>query len=169
MLPATFHLVPLTPDDREWVRARWTSEWGDASLLSRGRRHVPEDLSGGFVAVRKKGGERIGLLTYRLDETHAGRECEVVSLDSSREGVGVGTALLAAAREAAVAAGASRLWLITTNDNLRALGFYQKRGFRLVAVHPGSVDEMRRQKPQIPEVGRNGIPLHDEIELEIRL
>jgi len=30
-----------------------------------------------------------------------------------------------------------RVFLITTNDNLHALDFYQRRGFELVAVHCG--------------------------------
>jgi len=61
------------------------------------------------------------------------------------------------------------MWLITTNDNTRALRFYQKRGFHLVAVYPNSLNESRRLKPQIPIIGIDGIPLRDEIELEITL
>ena len=94
---------------------------------------------------------------------------EVVTLDSLRPGRGIGTALIEAVKSAASAAGCRRLWLITTNDNLHALGFYQKRGFRLVAVHPGAVDAARRLKPEIPLNGNDGIPIRDEIELEIVL
>jgi hypothetical protein len=54
--------------------------------------------------------------------------------------------------------------LITTNDNLEALRFYQRRGMRLVAVHRGAVDAAREMKPSISEVGEYGIPLHDELE-----
>jgi ribosomal protein S18 acetylase RimI-like enzyme len=70
---------------------------------------------------------------------------------------------------AAIRAGCVRLWLITTNDNLHALGFYQKSGFRLVALHPDAVAESRRLKPSIPEVGLDTIPLRDEIELTVNL
>jgi hypothetical protein len=59
--------------------------------------------------------------------------------------------------------------LITTNDNLHALGFYQKRGFRLVAVHSNALAASRKIKPSIPDFGMHGIPLRDEIELEILL
>ena len=63
--------------------------------------------------------------------------------------------------------GCTRLWVITTNDNVDALRFYQRRGFRLVRVHRGAVDRSRaRLKPEIPSVGAYGIPLRDEIELE---
>jgi len=82
------------------------------------------------------------------------------------EGQGAGTALLTAVEAAAAAAGCRRLWLITTNDNLDALRFYQRRGYRLAALYPGAVDEARRVKPTIPLVGNHGIPLHDELELE---
>ncbi len=80
---------------------------------------------------------------------------------------GVGTALLSAVARVAKAAGCSRLWLVTTNDNLHALRFYQRRGFRLVALRPGAIDRARRElKPEISLVGLEGIPIHDELELE---
>ena len=76
----------------------------------------------------------------------------------------------AAARRVAAEAGCTKLWLITTNDNVDALRFYQRRGFRLAALHRGSVDDSRaRLKAEIPEVGDHGIPLRDEIELELEL
>jgi len=117
----------------------------------------------GFVAVRE--GRPIGLVTYRID----GDECEITTLNSPVEGVGIGSALVAAVKGAAVSAKCKRLWLITTNDNLSALRFYQKRGFLLVAVHRDALQESRRPKPEIPLVGRDGIPLRDEIELEMLL
>jgi GNAT superfamily N-acetyltransferase len=62
-----------------------------------------------------------------------------------------------------------RVFLATTNDNLHALRFYQKRGFELVAVHRGAVNESRKIKPGIPLIGNDGIPIRDEIELEMNL
>jgi N-acetylglutamate synthase-like GNAT family acetyltransferase len=62
-----------------------------------------------------------------------------------------------------------RVFLITTNDNMQALRFYQKRGFELVAVHRGAVNESRKIKPSISLIGNDGIPLRDEIELEMIL
>ena len=77
------------------------------------------------------------------------------------ERIGVGTALLAAVEDAA---GDRRLWLITTNDNLDAIRFYQRRGYVLAAVYPGAIEASRRLKPQIPRVGNYGIPIRDELE-----
>ena len=92
-----------------------------------------------------------------------------MTLDALRQWQGVGTALLAAVRDAAAAAGCRRLWLVTTNDNLDALRFYQRRGMHLVTVHHGLRETARRLKPQIPLTGCFGIPLLDEIELEMPL
>jgi GNAT superfamily N-acetyltransferase len=99
----------------------------------------------------------------------AGGACELVTLDAVVPGQGVGSGLLRAVTEEARACGSSRLWLITSNDNLDAVRFYQRRGLRLVAVHRGAVDEARRLNPSIPLIGDLGIPLHDELELELNL
>lgn len=69
----------------------------------------------------------------------------------------------------ACAAGARRLWLVTTNDNLDALRFYQRRGMRIVAVARDALDATRVIKPQVPLIGAYGIPLRDELTLELTL
>jgi GNAT superfamily N-acetyltransferase len=93
----------------------------------------------------------------------------VLSLDSLREGRGVGTALLEMVKDAAREAGCDRIRLITTNDNLDALRFYQKRGFVLVALHRDAVTAARALKPSIPLLGDHGIPIRDELDLEFPL
>ena len=99
-----------------------------------------------------------------------GDECEVVTLESPLAGRGAGRAVMGAARDAAVAAGCRRLWLITTNDNVRALAFYQRWGMDLCAFRRGAVDESRRTlKPEIPPRAANGIPISHELELELLL
>jgi len=91
-------------------------------------------------------------------------------LHADVRGRGVGTALIAEAKRVATQAGCRRLWLITTNDNVDALRFYQRRGFRLATLHRGAVDDSRaRLKPEIPEIGDHRIPLRDELELEHEL
>jgi DNA-3-methyladenine glycosylase I len=152
----------LSPADRDWVARHVAEQWGAETVVAHGALYHPADLPG-FVA--ELAGEVTGLVTFHL----AGDACEIVTLDSLSEGQGIGTALIEAVKAAAGAAGCRRLWLITTNDNLHALDFYQKRGFRLVAVHPGAVDAARRLKPEIPLIGNDSIPIQDEIELEIVL
>jgi uncharacterized protein YhfF/N-acetylglutamate synthase-like GNAT family acetyltransferase len=105
-----------------------------------------------------------GVLTWVL----SGTSMEVLTLHAARQWSGIGTALIAAARRVAEASGAGRLWLITTNDNVDALRFYQRRGFRLAQLHAGAVDRSRATlKPAIPEGGAHGIPLRDELVLEM--
>ena len=107
-----------------------------------------------------------GVLTWTLD----GASMEVLTLHVARQWAGVGSALIAAALRVAEASGARRLWLVTTNDNVDALRFYQRRGFRLTRVDAGAVDRSRATiKPAIPETGAHGIPLRDELELEIAI
>ena len=107
-------------------------------------------------------GERVALLTYRLD----GDTFEIVTLDSLREGVGVGRALIEGVAAEAQGLGATRLLVMTTNDNINALGFYQRVGFRLAELRPGAVHEARRVKPFDPaRSAHHEIPIRDELDL----
>lgn len=156
-------VVPITHTDRDWVRAFIAEQWGGDLMVSRGRQFYPGE-NAGFLSVAEDG-ERIGLLTYEL----LGDACEVTSLDSLRPDLGIGTQLLNAAIDAARQAGCRRLFLITTNDNLDALAFYQKRGLCFCALYPNAMEETRRLKPTVPEIGNYDIPLRDELELELLL
>jgi|SRR5215469_11157442 len=112
-------------------------------------------------------GQLLGMLTYVPQQ--GWEQCEVLTLHASEQWHGVGTALIEAVQQLAAQHGCARLWVITTNDNVDALRFYQRRGFQLVAVHRGAVDDSRRRlKPEITATGAYGIPLRDEIELEKR-
>ena len=96
-------------------------------------------------------------------------ECEVTSLDSLHEGQGTGTKLINTIVDEAQKQNCKRVFLSTTNDNMNALRFYQKRGFELVTIHRSAVNEARKIKPSIPLTGFDDIPLRDEIELEMIL
>lgn len=152
----------LTPMDLPRLRQFWIEHWGSEEMLSRGKIYRPEQLEG-FVI--EDDDEWIGLLTFFIKDS----ECEVTSIDSLREGQGIGSMLIEKATEEARKQGCKRLFLITTNDNLNALGFYQKRGFEIVTIYRGAINESRKRKPSIPLIGYNNIPLRDEIELEILL
>lgn len=153
---------PLAPDDRDRVAHFIRERWGTELVVAHGSVYFPHNLPG-FAAL--EGETIVGLVTY----CSTGEVCEIVSLDSLRPNGGLGTALIEAVKETARQAGCKRLWLITTNDNLNALRFYQKRGFQLVAVHRNALERTRLIKPQLPLVGEHGIPLRDEIELELPL
>lgn len=154
--------TPLAPGDREWVRRLTCQAWGDETVVAHGVRYYPDALPG--LAIRR-GGEVAGFLTYTL----AGGACEIVTLLSLVEGQGIGTALIRAVEDIARQAGCQTLWLITTNNNLKAMRFYQKRGFHMTAVYPDAVTASRRLKPSIPALGDGGIPIRDEIRFEKQL
>jgi ribosomal protein S18 acetylase RimI-like enzyme len=156
----TIQIRPLNDQDKPWVRHLWQENWGSNIMVSRGKIHRADELPG-FIAVLD--GKPAGLITYDI----TGDQCEITSLNSLVESEGIGSALVNAVKEAAVAAGCRRLWLITTNDNTAALRFWQKRGFKLAVVYPDAVEQSRRIKPEIPLTGNDGIPIRDEIELEI--
>lgn len=145
-----------------WKQQFLHEHWGTTRMVARGRLYDVSTMPG-FVALVD--GEPVGLLTYEIRDG----DCEVTSLTSGYEGVGVGSALIEAVRETAVKRQCWRLWLITTNDNMNAIRFYQKRGFVIAAVYPDALKESRRLKPEIPLTGQDDIPLRDEIELEIQL
>ena len=107
----------------------------------------------------------IGLVTYIF----FGDICEIVSIDSKRENMGIGSAFLKEIEKIAIDNQCKKMRLITTNDNMRALQFYQKRGYYLTKLYPNAMEEVRKQKPSVPLIGENGIPLRDEIELEKNL
>ncbi|HKG54189.1 MAG TPA: GNAT family N-acetyltransferase [Anaerolineales bacterium] len=158
----TSTLRRLTAADLPRLRQFWIKHWGGEEMLTRGNVYRPKQLDG-FVVEDEN--EWVGLITFLIKDN----ECEVTSLDSLREGKGIATQLLDKAIQEARAGNCKRLFLITTNDNLHALGFYQKRGFEIVTIYRGAVNESRKIKPTIPLVGMDGIPLRDEIELEVML
>ena len=94
---------------------------------------------------------------------------EILTINSSVTGAGLGSALMLSLIDLARRRGHTRIWLTTTNDNLRAVSFHQRLGFRLTEVRAGVVDEARKIKPEIPEVGQGGIPIHDEWIMELKL
>jgi ribosomal protein S18 acetylase RimI-like enzyme len=149
------------PSDRTWAAALTEETFGGPLQARRGELIDVLALAG-FVAERD--GQPVGILTYQRE----GEDCELAFIATSERKQGIGTALIEALCAAMV--DCDRIWLVTTNDNLEALRFYQRRGFRLSALRPGAVDDARRElKPQIGTIGAFGIPLHDELELELRL
>jgi GNAT superfamily N-acetyltransferase len=149
-------------DERDELGRRVAASWGSPIVISRETAHDVRELPS-FVAVDLTTGRWLGAATYALE---AG-DCELVCIEAFDRGAGIGTVLLDAVIVAARASGARRLWLITTNDNLDALRFHQRRGFRLVRVWPDAVTRSRLRKPEIPLEGDYRIPIRDELELEL--
>ncbi len=149
----------LTDEDRPWLAEVVTAAWG-LPVVSLSGAHDVVALPG-LIAQEEPGGARLGAATYRPGE----RGLEVVTLNSLAEGRGIGSALLAGARQRARQDG-QRLWLTTGNDNVRAIGFYQRRGMDMVALHRDFADEVRRVKPWLPAQSVGGVTFRHAVEFE---
>lgn len=136
--------------------------WPERTMLVAGRFVEPEDVLG----IGAFTGDRLhGIATWLVN----GRVMHIVAVNSFTEMRGIGIALVDAMIAHARSLGLATLRATISNDNVVALRFYQKRGFKLIALHRGIFDAMRYVRPSIPAVGLDGIPIRDELELEHEL
>jgi ribosomal protein S18 acetylase RimI-like enzyme len=151
-----FEIRPATPVDRQAIVALLEARWGGETLVVRDTVYPPADLPG-FVAV--DGRDLVGLVTLEpgIESWH------VLSLDCFVSGQRISRALLDRVEDAVRYAGWLRITLVTTNDNVEAIRFYQRRGYLIAFVDLGAVDRARRTKPSIPLIGLHGIPIRDEV------
>lgn len=145
-----------------WISQVLKRYWASVNVVSRGQLYDASKLP---AIIAYQDDNPIGLLTYHI----SGKEYEIVTLNSLIENMGVGSKLIQSAKNIASTQHCERIWLITTNDNLHALYFYQKRGFTISTIYCNAIEKSRQLKPNIPLIGSNGIPIRDEIELEMRL
>ncbi|MFS0749421.1 GNAT family N-acetyltransferase [Oceanobacillus sp. 1P07AA] len=140
----------------------FNKHWGSTEMVISSGIYDCSTLDG-FAVLN--GDRIIGLITYIINND----KCEIISLDSLEEGKGIGTALLREVEELAKNQKCKVIHLITTNDNLIALKFYQKRAFLLSEILNNAVEKARKLKPEIPLVSDEGIPIRDEIVLMKKL
>ena len=155
-------IFPLAPGDREWVRSVWEKEWEANFVVVHNQVYTPDQVSG-FKAVQND--IPAGLITYTI----VGSKCEIVTINSFQTGTGIGSSLMHAVEKEARVSGCTSCWLVTTNNNEKAIRFYQKLGYLLVEIHKNAVEEARKLKPSIPFVDEKGTPITDELFLEKRL
>lgn len=146
--------------DRGWIEDLMTRSWASSFVVTRRNLFDTRKLPG---IVAEVDGKPVGIVTYTIN----GQDCQLVTLNSMMEGKGIGTELIERVKKIARENGCHRVWLITTNDNTKALRFYQKRGLTIRALYPNAIEQSRKLKPQLPMTGLDGIPIRDEIELEI--
>ncbi|MFX0031331.1 MAG: GNAT family N-acetyltransferase [Promethearchaeota archaeon] len=154
-----FQIREIGNEDKPWLIELMKEEWASTRIVTIGKIHRTENLPG-FIAIYKK--RRVGLIIYNI----ANEECEIISLNSLKENIGIGTNLLYFLESVAISRSCKRIWLITTNDNIKALRFYQKRGYNIKAIYINSIAHSRKLKPEIPLRGLHNIEIRDEIELE---
>jgi len=134
--------------------------WGSEKIVSKGKITDASEIS--RVLVKDINNKIVGLATFSVNNN----TCELISIDSEKQRKGIGTKMIKLIEKTVKEKGAKRIWLITTNDNYEAVIFYVKNGYRLVEIHKDALDISRKLKPQIPFIGKYGIPLQDEWEFE---
>ncbi|MBN2448531.1 MAG: GNAT family N-acetyltransferase [Phycisphaerae bacterium] len=144
--------------DQHWIAEVIRERWADTRVVARG---VAYDVLTLHALIAEQAGRRCGLLTYVFHPDC----CEIVTLYALLQYSGVGSALVTRIAELTRESGLPRLLVVTTNDNLEALRFYQRRGFSISTVRPNAQEQHRLLKPSIPLVGAHRIPIRDEIEL----
>lgn len=150
----------LTDQNRDEVAEFIVRHWQSRMILSRGRQFYPHQGQG---LIERREGQIVGLLTYSMEDDGM----EILTLNSTIAGQGIGSSLMLDVIENARKSNCERIVLTTTNDKLRAVSFYQRLGFRMVAINLGAVDRGREIKPEIPKTGEGGIPIRDEIVMEL--
>lgn len=146
-----------TDADRPLVRALFERDFGRTRVIGFGQ-VLDVDAMPALVATMHE--DVSGALAYRL----LGDGLHIVALatDPMWQRSGVGGHLVAEAELLARRLSLARVIVTTTNDNLPALYFYQRRGYRLVSVSPGSM--LAHTEGVLP--GFAGIPVRDEMQLE---
>jgi len=153
--------IQKTVKDNEAV-SKIIKGWGSDILVSRGKTYKTEDLDGILTYKKNK---IIGLGLYYIKNN----ECEIVLLETFIQKKGIGTQIIEKIKEIAQINNCKRLWLITSNDNIDAIKFYQRRGFNIANFYKNAMDKSRELKPSIPLIGDYEIPIKDELEFEIKI
>lgn len=136
--------------------------WGSEKIVSKGKITDASEIS--RILIKDEDNKIIGLATFSINNID--NSCELISIDSEEQRKGIGTKIIKLAEKTVKEKGIKRIWLITTNDNYEAAIFYIKNGYRLVKINKDALDISRKLKPQIPLIGKYGIPLQDEWEFE---
>jgi len=157
-----FQVREKISEDNKWIVPYMRENWGSEKILTRNTLYEATELPG-FIAEQNK--KPAGIILYNIKN----KECEITLLASFVEKIGIGATLINKVKGIAKSQGCKRIWLITTNDNTHAIRFYQKRGLVLAALYKNAIEESRKLKPEIPFEGFDGIPIRDEIELELVL
>ena len=158
----TLTVRALQPQDRDWVSSTQAIVWGSVMVARKGEL-LDATIFPGFVAIRD--GDRVGLALFCV----GGEEYEVLSVWAAISGVGVGRALMQRCFDDARTQGCRRVWLTTTNNNVRAISFYQRLGMNMCAFYRDGVAAARSLKPSIPLRDEFGVGIDHELEFELLL
>lgn len=159
---STIKIIPINKKYTAAAKMLLQSEWSSTRVVTKGRVHDCMKLPA-YIAV--KGNKLAGMITYYINDS----QCEIITLNCLAENEGIGQKLIECVKETAARQNCTHLAVITTNDNIKAIRYYQKRGFSLKAVYINAINQSRLLKPEIPLVGNDGIPILHEVEFEMLL
>ena len=162
MIDSDFKISEISLDDKDLVSKLISNHWGSIFVISKGYKHNAAELPG-FICRRNN--DMVGLITYNISDN----ECEIVTLNCEINNKGIVTELINKVIKIAKLNNCRKVWLVTTNDNINAIKFYQKWGFEWIGFHKDAIQESRKLKPEIPELGIDNIPIKHEIEFEYKL
>jgi ribosomal protein S18 acetylase RimI-like enzyme len=144
--------------DHDAAMALFRRDFGHTNIVAFGE---VANLDGAPVLVASMKGELAGALAYRLLPDAV--QIVALATDPMWQRTGVGGHLVAEAEAVARSRALGRVVLATTNDNLPALYFYQRRNYTIIEVVPGAI------LPHLKDgntIGFGGIPIRDEIRLQ---
>lgn len=154
------HCEGISDRNRDMINDFIRQQWHTTTMVIRGKEIDMTKAEGFYI---RDGLDIIGLVTFIVYN----RILEILSLDSRRENHGIGSRLVERVVYEAKERGCQKVVLITTNDNINAIRFYQKRGFDMTHLFCNAIDAARKLKPEIPLIGENSIPMRHEIEFEM--
>ena len=151
---------PATPADQARIAELAGYFWGEVQVESFGHSYQVDKLPA-YVACDED--EIVGIASYARE----GDATNLVMLNVLPQWQGRGAArdLITAVTEMTRAEGAKRVILSTSNDDLPALGFFQRLGFVITGILVGKILEHHGGV----EPGFAGIPVRDEIQMELQL
>lgn len=152
----------IDENDKDKIIKIIEKEWGSRIIVSKGKKYNINDLPG-FIA--KFDNKIVGIITYYINN----KKCEIISLNVIKENIGIGTKLIEQVKLEALNKKCKKILLITTNDNINAIKFYQKKGFNIKKVNINAIKRSRKIKPGIPEKGFYNIPILHEVEFELKI
>ncbi len=145
-----------TGADRDAAQALFARDFRRAETVTFGETVV---LDNAEALIADMQGEIGGALAWRVDD--ATFRILALATDPMWQRAGVGGYLLAEAELLARKKRVAHMLVTTTNDNLPALYFYQRHGYRITAVVLDSLTPSADRRP----AGFGGIPVRDEIRL----
>ena len=150
-------------EDKSAFLALMMRHWGSHRMMIGLKLYDCAELP--LLGLFASGGELLAVASWAID----GNVAVLCALHALNEKQGAAARLLEAVKSEAKQHGATRLRAMATNDNLPALAFYQKHGFRFSGLYVEAIDTYRSVIPSIIKTGHQGIPVRDALELEIAL